>query len=84
MYGCQIVAIRNRLKRLREAQGLSRQELANELLVSDRTIRRWEQGSIPERYRERLAKRFGVSLSHLVGYDGHNGDDDDGGERVAA
>lgn len=67
----------NRLRRLREADGLSRAELAtrvsspygNRRRVHERTIDRWERGTIPERHWHELATIFGVSVAYLLGLD---------------
>lgn len=98
MYGGRIVSTSgrhhgaNRLRRLREAQGLSQQELADRITssygpcetVHKRTVDRWERGTIPGRHWPQLAELFGVSVSHLLGLDGPDGDNgDDGIRRVA-
>lgn len=89
---------RNRLKSLREAQGLDRKGLASIIVsrdggergaqrehVSDRTVGRWETGevAIPQRYWAELAGIFRVSEAHLLGLDGLDGEHDDGIRRVA-
>lgn len=81
----------NRLQDLRERQDWSRRELADRLrpqprgaLLHERTIGRWETGksNIPDGRKAELADLFGVSISHLMGWDddGANGN----GERRAA
>ncbi len=59
----------NRLAELREAAGLSRNQLGGELDVNPRTIYRWETGEsqIPDSTKAWLCDRFGVSLDHLMG-----------------
>lgn len=79
----------NRLKRLREAAGLSRKQLAAEMPstyagshgpISERTIYRWEAGgSIPLSRAQWLAERFGCSIDHLLGLSEPNGN---GGART--
>jgi transcriptional regulator with XRE-family HTH domain len=87
------MASTNRLKRLRKAQGWSREQLAAHIpsdygsrrgSIDSRRIRRWELGesSIPEKRWTELADLFGVSIAHLLGLD--NDSDGDDGVRVAA
>lgn len=70
----------NRLKALRQADGLSQQDLAALIpapttrggeTIRYRTIERWESGesSIPEKYWGELAFIFRVSVTHLLGLD---------------
>ncbi|QBX07973.1 helix-turn-helix domain-containing protein [Streptococcus equinus] len=61
----------NRLKELRKEKGLSQQALANELGVHYRTLQNWENGetSIKPAKAEELAKKFGVNIGYLLGYD---------------
>jgi transcriptional regulator with XRE-family HTH domain len=57
-----------RFTRLRLAEGLTREHLAAEIGVDAADIARWESsGSIPERHREALATRFGVTIKWLTG-----------------
>lgn len=56
----------NRLRELREAQGLLRVDLAAEFRVSEKTVQRWEEGEIPTKVLRAVAKRFSVSVSHLI------------------
>lgn len=59
----------NRLRSLRLAHGgLTVEHLAIELGLTAETIERWERGyyEIPTRYARALAKRFSVSISHLL------------------
>lgn len=64
----------NRLRELRQAQGLSKEQLAIEVGVAKETIDRWERGvyDIPIQHARALAKRFSVSLSWLL-RDEHEG-----------
>lgn len=61
----------NRLKELRKGKGLSQQALANELGVHYRTLQNWENGEsqIKADKAQQLADFFGVSITHLLGYD---------------
>lgn len=61
----------NRLKELRKEKGLSQQALANELGVHYRTLQNWENGEsqIKADKAQQLADFFGVSITHLLGYD---------------
>ena len=86
----------NRLEQLRIAQGLSRKELAEQVAmstyaprrgqpISERTIRRWENGETPipvDRLPE-LAVIFGCSIEHLMGWDRPDGGNGEG-TRAAA
>ena len=49
--------------------------------VHERTITRWEEGSIPEKHWHELAEIFAVSVPHLLGMDAE--DDGDGLRSVA-
>lgn len=60
----------NRLKEIRQKEGLSQQALAKQIGVSYRTIQNWENGVNqlkPEKARQ-LADYFGVSSGYLLGY----------------
>ena len=82
------------LKRLREAQGLNRQQLADRITattarggptITTRTLDRWESGEtpIPEKHWAELTELFGCSVAYLLGWD--NGEDGDGeGVRAVA
>jgi transcriptional regulator with XRE-family HTH domain len=82
------VGTKNRLRSLRERQGLSKADLGAilrpEKPFHTRTIYRWEIGenNIPDAYKARLCDLFGVSLDHLMGRD--NGGNGDSGQRAAA
>lgn len=59
----------NRLRELRKEKGVSQQDLANEMLISKRTISRYESG---ERQPTLLmvfdlSDYFNVSIDYLVG-----------------
>jgi len=70
----------NRLRALRERQGLSKDQLGTWVGVHARTIHRWEIGesAIPDYQKAFLADLFGVSIAHLMSWDenGDNGDND--------
>lgn len=56
------------IARLRKANDLTQQELANRLIVSNKTISRWETGeSLPDAvYFPAMAKLFGVTADELL------------------
>ncbi|AUT06246.1 Repressor LexA [Streptococcus parauberis] len=60
----------NRLKQLRKAKGLTQEELANTLHVTERTISRWENGinELSGSASGLLAIYFNVSQAYLLGY----------------
>lgn len=62
--------VHNRLAEMRQAAGLSQIALARELGVNTSTVSRWESGerAMPDGVKLRLATRFGVSVSHLMGW----------------
>lgn len=74
----------NNLGRLRGAQKLSQRELAAMLpsnrqqrdTIHERTIDRWERGTIPipQRYWQPLADIFGCSITHLLKLEHENGE----------
>ena len=57
-----------RIRKIREAAGLSQQELAEQLFVSRQTVSRWESGSrTPDiMTAKKIAKLLGVTLDELV------------------
>lgn len=57
----------NRLRLLREAQGLRAEQLAVEFDVSKETILYWERENIPSKWLRPLAAYFRVSVEHLMG-----------------
>lgn len=61
--------IGDNIKRLREAKGLSQQELAELVRCSLSAISSWEQGKhAPSRYgKAKLAQVFGVTVKELEG-----------------
>lgn len=61
----------NRLKELRKAKKLTQQELAEKTDIPYRTLQRWENGEsqIKHDKAQKLADFFGVSITHLLGYD---------------
>lgn len=61
----------NRLKELRKAKKLTQQELAEKTDIPYRTLQRWENGEsqIKPDKAQKLADFFGVSITHLLGYD---------------
>lgn len=61
----------NRLKHLRKNEGLSQQELAQEMETTKLTISNWENGKhrIKADKADQLAKFFNVSLGYLLGID---------------
>lgn len=59
----------SRLRDLRIASGLSAAEVGKWVDRSPQTIWAWERGEqIPDWAKEKLAKRFGVSIPHLMGW----------------
>lgn len=76
---------RNRIRELREEQGLSQVALAKKLGVSRWTVKRWEEGEaqVPERRRIDLADVFAVSISFLMGYDRPNGNGKSKGRKAS-
>lgn len=69
----------NRIRELREAQGMSQRELAEAVdAPHDETIRRWERGTKPGgRYRPRLARALGVRVADLGLDERHRSDEGD-------
>ena len=66
----------NRLKTIRRERGLTLQEVADALGTSKQTIHRYETGvimNIPDEKIEALARVFGVSPSHLMGWEEMHG-----------
>jgi transcriptional regulator with XRE-family HTH domain len=59
-----------RLAQLREGRGLKRHELAIEFGVDPSSIWRWERSGPPKEMLPRVAEFFGVSVEHLMGWDG--------------
>jgi transcriptional regulator with XRE-family HTH domain len=59
-----------RLSELRQARGLKRHELAIQFGVDPSTIHRWERVGPPRDHLPRVAAFFGVTVEHLMGWDG--------------
>jgi transcriptional regulator with XRE-family HTH domain len=64
--------MKNRLKELREEQGLSQADIAS--LTGKKTsitVDRWEKGAvpIPDSAKRQLSDRFGVTVEYLLGWD---------------
>lgn len=67
----------NRIRELREADGLSRRKLAVILDIDASTIVRWEQGApVPDAKKHILAEHFQTSLAHLFPWIGDTHDDE--------
>ena len=63
----------NRLKQLRESRGMTQQELADLIGVTERTVIHWEKYGFSSADKlEKLAGAFGVSVSYLLDYDTNN------------
>ena len=60
----------NRIKEIRQKEGLSQQALAKKIGVSYRTIQNWENGvnQIKPEKAQKLADYFGVSVGFLLGF----------------
>lgn len=60
----------NRIKEIRQKEGLSQQALAKKIGVSYRTIQNWENGvnQIKSEKAQQLADYFGVSVGYLLGF----------------
>ena len=64
--------MKNRIKLLRQEQGKTQKELADEIGVKKLTISRWENAedvSLKQDKAQQLADYFGVSVGYLLGYD---------------
>jgi transcriptional regulator with XRE-family HTH domain len=76
----------NRIGLLREQAKLSREELAQKLGVTARTVYRYEAGkTVPDGQKLALSTLFSVTVTFLMGWseNGENGNGDNG-EREAA
>lgn len=60
----------NRISMLSHMAGLSRQDLAERYDVHERTVERWERGTvqIPDERKLELAELFDVSPAFLMGW----------------
>ena len=60
----------NRLKELRKEKKLSQKEIEKEMIISEKTLSRWENGEsqIKQEKAKQLADIFGVSVGYLLGY----------------
>lgn len=65
------VAARNRLRELREAVGMSRAGLADQVGVGEHQVRRWEAGEvpIPTKHLLVLTGLLAATADHLLGLD---------------
>lgn len=65
------MCLMNRLKELRRKNGLTQQELANEIGVTKLSVSNWENGKheIKSDKAQALADYFGVSVGYLLGYE---------------
>lgn len=65
------VSRQNRIKELRQANGLKLRHIAVELDVGEPQVSRYERGenTIPTQKAIQLARFFGVSLDYLLGVD---------------
>lgn len=64
--------MKNRIKLLRQKQGKTQKELADEIGVKKLTISRWENAedvSLKQEKAQQLADYFGVSVGYLLGHD---------------
>ena len=64
--------MKNRIKLLRQKQGKTQKELADEIGVKKLTISRWENAedvSLKQDKAQQLADYFGVSVGYLLGHD---------------
>jgi transcriptional regulator with XRE-family HTH domain len=77
---------RNRLRELREEDGLAAAEVARRIDVDAGAISQWENGisGIPDWRKQQLAEMFKVSVAFLMGWDQPNGNGDNGGLRLVA
>lgn len=69
----------NRIRKAREIQGLNRTQVAAHIGVTERTVRRWEEGdsSPHDRQKMLLSELFGIDVPYLMGWaDGSNGNND--------
>jgi transcriptional regulator with XRE-family HTH domain len=79
-----MAAAPNRLVHLRRAAGLTQKQVAALLELDASTVSRYETGQtgMPDEVKVTLAVRFGVSVAHLMGWDGDG--DGDPAQKLAA
>lgn len=65
------ISLDKRIKQLREANGMTQVDLANELFVSKQSVSNWENDNILPSIEVliRIADRFGVTTDYLLGRD---------------
>jgi transcriptional regulator with XRE-family HTH domain len=76
----------NRLAHLRRAADLSQSQLAQLLGVDVSAISRYERGltTIPDKRKLEIADCFGVSVSHLMGWDDETNSNGNGDREAVA
>lgn len=86
VYNRRMAAAANRLGVLRRAADLTQKQLAEIVDVDGSMISRYESGqvSIPDQVKVALAARFGVSVSHLMGWDDDGNGNGDPSQRLVA
>jgi ribosome-binding protein aMBF1 (putative translation factor) len=62
---------KNRLEELREAAGMSRAGLADQVEVGEHQVRRWELNEvlIPTKHLAKLTELLDCTVEHLMGWD---------------
>lgn len=72
MRGVQSQLPPNRLRELRESRALKRYDIAALVRFDPATVYRWEVGlsPVPDEVKLELAKHYGVTIEHLMGWDG--------------
>lgn len=69
------MTVGERIKSLREKQGMTLEELGNKVGVGKSTVRKWENGMIENMRRDKIAKlasALGVTPLYLMGWDNQN------------
>ena len=71
------MAFAEQIKIIREEKGLTQKEFADLLLVSNRTVSRWERGSVSPTAEEitRIAEILNCTVSQLIGLSGGQSQD---------
>jgi transcriptional regulator with XRE-family HTH domain len=59
----------NRLRELRLRRDLTLQQVAERCEVYGSTVKRWEDGAIPQQYFGALADLLNVSVAYLIGWE---------------